>query len=69
MTAVDSHEIQPTDRPWHLVLLLPEAKHHVLTKFRNRQDAEDQLRTIRRLMPDAVFEIVFCLPEQEVEPV
>ena len=47
MTAVDSHKIQPTDRPWHLVLLLPESKHHVLTKFCNRQDADDQLRAMR----------------------
>jgi hypothetical protein len=67
MTATDFHKIQPTDRPWHLVLLLPESKHHVLTRFRNRQDAEDQLRAIRRLMPDVVFEVVFCPPEQEIE--
>ncbi len=66
MTTVDSHKVQNTDRPWHLVLLLPESQHHILTKFRNRRDAEDQLRAIRRLLPNAVFEVMFCPPRQEV---
>jgi hypothetical protein len=52
-------------RPWTIVLLLPDAQHHQIAQFCNRQDAEDYLRAIRRYVPDKSFEIVFEPPSDE----
>ncbi len=46
------------------MLLLPQAQHRELVRFRNRQDAEDHLRALRRFMPKTQFELVFDLPAQ-----
>ena len=48
---------------WVIVLLLPTAQHRIIARFRNRQDADDQLRFLRRAVPGAKFEIVFHLKE------
>jgi hypothetical protein len=48
-----------THRPWQLVLLLSNAQHHPIAQFRNRQDAEDHLRTIQRLARDSQFALLF----------
>ena len=39
--------------------MLPNACHRTIARFRNRQDAEDHLRALRRFIPKAQFEIVF----------
>ncbi|MFB2982330.1 hypothetical protein [Microseira sp. BLCC-F43] len=51
-------------RPWVIVRLLPGAKTHQIARFFHRQDADDQVRTLRRYVPQAVFEIVFEPPER-----
>jgi hypothetical protein len=51
-----------THRPWQLVLLLPNAQHHTIAQFRNRQDAEDHLRTIQRLARNSQFALLFIPP-------
>lgn len=50
-------------RPWAIARILPGAKTHTIACFFNRQDAEDHLRTLRRYVPNGVFEIVFQPPE------
>ena len=60
--------LPPNCHPWTLVLLREKMQRHVVARFRNRQDADDQLRAIRRYMPKARFEIVFDLTEAGVDP-
>ena len=53
---------QPTEhdpRPWAIVRLLPDARHYIIARFFNRQDAHDHLRMLNRFMPEAEFEIIF----------
>lgn len=53
------------ERPWTIVRILPNAKVYTLACFRNRQDAEDHLRVLRRFIPAAEFEIVFDSPDEQ----
>ena len=52
-------------RPWTIVLIRDTLQRHTVARFRNRQDADDHLRAIRRYMPKARFEIVFESPQAE----
>jgi putative acetyltransferase len=52
-------------RPWTIVRLLPDARHYTVARFRNRQDAHDHLRLLRRFIPAAKFEIIFAPLEAE----
>lgn len=52
-------------RPWALVRILPKAQHYTVARFRNRQDADDHLRLLRRFIPAAEFEVMFAPPETE----
>lgn len=51
-------------RPWVIVLLQANAQSSDLVRLRNRQDADDYLRALRRFMPQAQFELVFDPPAQ-----
>ncbi len=51
--------------PWCVIRCLPKAQTLIVARFRKRGDAEDYLKTLRRLMPDGCFEVVFDL---ETEP-
>lgn len=46
-------------RPWAIVRLLPNAQHYTVARFYNRQDAQDYLRFLNRLIPAAEFELLF----------
>lgn len=52
------------NRPWAIVLILPNAQHYTAACFFNRQDADDHKRVLQRFMPKAEFEIIFTPPEQ-----
>lgn len=62
--AAQSSSVQVEARPWVIVLIQPNAQRSDLVRFRNRQDAEDHLRALRRFMPKTQFELVFDLPAQ-----
>jgi hypothetical protein len=62
----NDHSHPDTHRPWQLVVLLPNAQHHTIAQFRNRQDAEDHLRTIQQLAPNAQFALLF-IPHEDSE--
>ncbi|NEO62535.1 MAG: hypothetical protein F6J98_19710 [Moorea sp. SIO4G2] len=47
--------------PWALIRLLPNMQRVVVRRFRNRSDAEGHLQTLKRLMPDEKFIIIFDL--------
>jgi hypothetical protein len=67
---IDHSNPNNTHRPWQLVLLLSNAQHHTTlavsakqrAQFRNRQDAEDHLRTIQRLARNSRFALLFVPP-------
>lgn len=54
-----------SNRPWTIVRILPDARHYTVARFRNRQDANDHLRLLRRFIPAAAFEIIFAPLEEE----
>ena len=70
-TAPAPTAIAPTaHRPWTIVLIRHTLQRHgvalqrhTVARFRNRQDADDHLRAIRRYMPRAQFEVVFEPPQ------
>jgi len=45
--------------PWCIVKLLPNMQRQVVARCRRRNDAEEHLRVLRRLLPGASFAIVF----------
>ena len=57
--------IENSTRPWAIVRLLPDARHYVVARFYNRQDAQGHLRFLHRFMPVAEFEIVFDASDSE----
>ncbi len=57
----------PSDCPRAIARILPTAKAYIVARFRNRQDADDQLRVLHRFIPAAVFEIIFDPPNEEQE--
>ncbi|MBD1808111.1 hypothetical protein H6F98_22025 [Microcoleus sp. FACHB-SPT15] len=62
--------IEDLHRPWAIARILPDARHYIVARFFNRQDAEDHKRVLQRFMPAAVFDIVLDLPDerkQEIE--
>ena len=46
-------------RNWTIVLALPNACYRTIARFRNRQDADDHLRFLRRAVPAIKLAIVF----------
>lgn len=57
--------IEDLDRPWTIARILPDARHYIVARFFNRQDAEDHKRVLQRFIPAAVFEIIFDPPNQK----
>ena len=57
---------------WVLVRLLPNLQRVTVGQYRNRSDADGHLQIIRRLMPNAEFEVVFNLdlpkPQADTRP-
>ncbi|HBB35584.1 MAG TPA: hypothetical protein DDZ80_02165 [Cyanobacteria bacterium UBA8803] len=47
------------DCPWAVVRILPKCQRCIVARYRNRQDAYDSLRVLRRFIPAAVFELMF----------
>jgi putative acetyltransferase len=47
------------DCPWAVVRILPKCQRCIVARYRNRQDANDSLRLLRRFIPAAVFELIF----------
>jgi hypothetical protein len=52
-------ELHPDCRPWAIVMIQDAVQRSVITRFRNRQDADDHLRAMRQHIPQGVFEVAF----------
>ena len=65
----DQRVQQPEDysRPWAIVRLLPDLRRYTVARFFNRQDAEDHRRFLNRYMPASEFEVVFDVPNSQLD--
>ena len=60
-------QVEDYSRPWAIVRLLPDARRYTVARFFNRQDAEDHRRFLNRFMPAAEFEVVFDVPNEQLQ--
>jgi hypothetical protein len=54
-------------RAWAIIRLLPDARRYTVARFFNRQDAEDHRRFLNRFMPAAEFEVLFDVPDAQLQ--
>ena len=54
-------------RPWAIIRLLPDARRYTVARFYNRQDAEDHRRFLNRFMPAAELEVLFDVPDEQLQ--
>lgn len=54
--------------PWCLIRLLPNCQRIVVARFRKRNDADEHLRVLQRLVKHRTFVIIFESQEQPVLP-
>lgn len=54
--------------PWCLIRLLPNCQRIVVARFRKRNDADEHLRVLQRLVKHRTFVIIFDNQEQPVLP-
>jgi hypothetical protein len=59
--------VEDYSRPWAIVRLLPDARRYTIARFFNRQDAEDHQRFLKRFIPAAEFEILFDVPNEQLQ--
>ena len=57
--------IEGLERPWAITRILSDARHYIVARFFNRQDAEVHKRVLQRFMPAALFDIIFDPPNQK----
>ncbi|MBD2015946.1 hypothetical protein H6F96_18475 [Microcoleus sp. FACHB-53] len=62
-----SLQIEDYSRPWAIIRLLPNARRYTVARFANRQDAEDHRRFLNRFIPAAKFEILFDVPNEQLQ--
>ena len=53
---------------WCLIRLLPNCQRIVVARFRKRNDADEHLRVLQRLVKHRTFVIIFDSQEQPVLP-
>jgi len=59
-------QLEDNSRPWAIVRLLPDARRYTVARFHNRQDAEDHRRFLNRYMPASEFEVIFDVPNSQL---
>ena len=62
-----SSVVEDYSRPWAIIRLLPNARRYTAARFFNRQDAEDHRRFLNRFMPASEFEILFDIPNEQLQ--
>ncbi len=62
-----SSQLEDYSRPWAIIRLLPDARRYTVARFFNRQDAEDHRRFLNRFMPAAEFEVLFDVPNEQLQ--
>ena len=59
--------IEDYSRPWAIIRLLPDARRYTVARFHNRQDADDHRRFLSRFIPAAKFEVLFDIPNEQLQ--
>jgi hypothetical protein len=62
-----STQAEDYSRPWAIIRLLSDARTYTVARFHNRQDAEDHQRFLKRFIPDAKFELLFDVPNEQLQ--
>ena len=52
--------------PWCIIRLLPNMQRIVVARFRNRGQAEEYLRVLQRLSPEAQYILIFDPPDRHL---
>jgi hypothetical protein len=60
-------QLEDYSRPWAIIRLLPNARRYTVARFYNRCDAEDHRRFLNRFMPAAEFEVLFDVPNEQLQ--
>jgi hypothetical protein len=69
-------QLEDYSRPWVIIRLLPDARRYTVARFVNRQDAVceawcsrsiDHRRFLNRFIPAAEFEVVFDVPNGQLQ--
>ena len=60
-------QLEDYSRPWAIIRLLPDARRYTVARFFNRQDAEDHRRFLNRFMPASEFEVLFDVPDEQLQ--
>ncbi len=50
--------------PWCIIRLLPNARTIIIQRFRRRNDAEAHMKVLRRIKPDARYQIMFDVQQE-----
>lgn len=59
--------VSAQNQPWVIVKTVVITQSHTVARFANRQDADDHLRFLRRIIPNGGFEIMFESPDDVKE--
>ncbi|MBD2130477.1 hypothetical protein NDI39_17255 [Microcoleus sp. ZQ-A2] len=62
-----SSQVEDYSRPWAIIRLLPNARRYTVARFFNRQDAEDHQRFLNRFIPTVKFEVLFDVPNEQLQ--
>jgi hypothetical protein len=60
-------QIEDYSRPWAIIRHLPNARRYTVARFFNRQDAEDHRRFLNRFIPTVKFEVLFDVPNEQLQ--
>jgi len=53
--------------PWCIIQLLPNARTVIVNRFRHRNSAEAHMKVLRSMKPDAIYQIIFDIGQQNEE--
>ncbi|MBD0267854.1 MAG: hypothetical protein ICV77_06110 [Cyanobacteria bacterium Co-bin8] len=52
--------------PWCIIRLLPHCQRITVARFRKRSAAEEHVKVLRRLIPSAIFVVLFEVEHEDV---
>jgi hypothetical protein len=53
--------------PWCIIRPFPNMRTQIVGRFRNRSDAEGHLRILKRMIPNASYQIMFDITPEDSE--
>lgn len=56
-----------SQQPWAITKLTNEGRHHIISRYGQRNEAEKYLQFFRRVLPQDTFTLIFDPPSVHVE--